>query len=188
MTSTKMTSRRKRATAHREVLRAEGDDDDQVKPWRRWETALRLSRQVKSRDGCRVSIGRSGRASSHDRPHVLTFVSLPRRRLRSALCTRLGRRLPSLRALECAAIVVHNISRENWSPPRSSRQSRLHLPAFLLRNVKKYTSIVIPAYLLRGSHRDAEPFNRLLSDCPPFPWSLARGELSLPGHCLVTIV
>ena len=56
-----------------------GDDDDQVKPWRRWETALRLSRQVKSRDGCRVSIGRSGQASSHDRPHVLTFVSLPRR-------------------------------------------------------------------------------------------------------------
>jgi len=38
---------------------------------------------------------------------------------------------------------------------RSSRQSRLRL----LRNAKKYSSIAIPAYLSRGSHRNAEPWS-----------------------------
>lgn len=39
-------------------------------------------------------------------------------------------------ALSNAIIVIHAVSREYRSPPRSSRQSRLRLSGFLLRNVE----------------------------------------------------
>lgn len=76
-----------------------------------------------------------------------------------------------------AILVVHCVSCEHRIlRPRFALFTATRLRR-LLRNAK-YTPIVIPAYLLRGSHRNAGPFNRISSDCPP---TLIRGSLSPPN-------